>query len=92
MKQFVGFFILVSSLSAFAEDSAPKTTSEAISVATDKFVSEESSSMKLYTGIKGWPNGSATLVRVYLNNNTSINYSCAKMNMGGGEMMMCDKQ
>ncbi len=93
MKQLIlGLSIMASSLSLFAADSAPKTTGEAISVATDKFISEESGSVSLYAGIKGWPSGSATLVRVYLSNNTSINYSCAKMNMGGGEMMMCDKQ
>lgn len=77
---------------AFAAESVPTMTAKAIAAATEEFEKNDAASLLSYTGVKGWPNGNSYAVKVYLDKNNSVNYSCAMMTMNGHEHMMCDKQ
>ena len=93
MKKLVLTFALLNiSTTAFAHGNPFSMTADSITAAAEKFEKEEAASMPLYTGVKGWPNADKIQVKVYLSNNTTINYLCSMMNMGGSDMMMCDKQ
>ncbi len=86
------FVLLTISATAFAHGNPFSMTADSISAAAEKFEKEEAGSMKQFTGVKGWPVADKIQVKVYLSNNATINYLCFMVNMGGNDMMMCDKQ
>jgi hypothetical protein len=78
-------------LSAFAHGTAISMAAEAVTQAAELFETHEAASLPLFTGIKGWPDQDKLQVKVYLSNNTTMQYTCTMADTGGQHVITCAK-
>jgi hypothetical protein len=96
MKRTITMFSLamllgVVPVAALAHGTKLSMTKEAINAALDKFSKEETASVNGFVGVKGWPDGHNIMVKIYLGNNTTVQYTCMEHEMENAEMWMCEK-
>jgi hypothetical protein len=92
MKNF--FLLAVLALlpaASFAHGTNIAMTAEAITTAGEKFETDEAASLPLFTGVKGWTSADKILVKVYLSNNTAVNYTCSMVMVGNDHKTSCEK-
>ena len=78
-------------VTSFAHGTAISMTAEAMTQVGELFEANDAKSLPLYTGMKGWPDQNNILVKVYLSNNTTMQYSCTMQDQGGQHVITCVK-
>ncbi len=90
MKHFVIASLIAFPLSVMAHGNRAEVTLGAVDVATKKFVKEQAANVKNYRGVKGWIEGTAMKVEVYLLDNTKFAYTCHHTDTGGQMVIHCE--